>query len=600
MATRTQSAQFPAASSRSLARWGEAAAVCLLLAFFAGFSWAGFRRESPVFDEVAHLPAGVTYWQRHDLRLNLEHPPLFKLLAAWPVRHAAIDYASPYWQCPSGGWCGDEWRLGQQFFTTWNRDAPHLLAQARLTMLLLALALALVIYGYGRALGGATGGTWSGLLSLGFFVASPFWIANGALVLNDVALALFSVITVWTFASLLNRADLPRTAAFSLSLTAALLTKFSAGLLFAVLLLLWWWESIRPAPAGMPPRPARNVGAWIAGGVAGAALLVDAVETFFGWNTPLERAQALSHGVSWLQRLLPVMQKHPVLQHLLLPPILYGEGIVAVIAHRERPSYLLGHHTAHGTPFYFPLLFLLKMTPAFLLALVLLAGLALACHRFRLGMIVASTHLPHVRGLVLLVAVFITAAIASQLNIGLRHCSVPIAALTLLTALIAPSSRRLVAGRHLRGLQWISGGLIAASLLSTALIAPWFLTYFNPLIGNTPKYQVAADSNLDWGQSLPALQTFLLQHRARSVALDYFGVVPIHAYVPEARAWSCEDRDGAPGGWIAVSASRIAAMAEGGGCAWLFHYPSKPLAGGSIYVFFLPESREPLSSLETH
>jgi hypothetical protein len=511
------------------------------------------------------------------------------------VRHAVIDYTSPYWQrCGVDARCGDEWRLGQQFFSTWNQNARQLLAMARVTMLLLTLALGLVLYGYGRALGGR----WGGLLSLGFFAASPFWIANGPLVENDVALALFSLVAVWTFANLLNHSNLPRTAAFSLSLAAALLTKFSAGLLFAVLFLLWWWEAKRPAPTGVPPRPARNAGAWMAGGVAAAALLVDTVETVFGWNTPLARIQTLVPPGGQLARLLAGLHGHETLRHLLLPPILFGEGIVAVLAHRRRPSYLLGHHTAHGTPLYFPLLFLLKMTPAFLLALVLLAGLALACHRFRLGMIVASTHLPHVRGMVLLAGVFVTAAIASQLNIGIRHCSVPIAALTLLLALIAPCSRRMVAGRHLRSLQWISAGLGAASLLSTVLIAPWFLTYFNPLIGNTPKYQVAGDSNLDWGQSLPDLQQFLLAHHARSVALDYFGVVPIHVYVPEAEPWSCEDRDDAPGGWTAVSASRILAMADGGSCAWLFHYPSKALAGGSIYVFFLPEAREPLSSLD--
>lgn len=593
MATRTQSAQFPTMPPAPRARWSEAVAVCLLLALFTGLSFAGFRCESPVFDEVAHLPAGITYWQRHDLRLNPEHPPLFKLLAAWPVRHAVIDYASPYWQqCTPRARCGDAWRLGQQFFSTWNADAPQLLAQARLMMLLLALALGLVFYFYGRALGGR----WGGLLSLGFFVASPFWIAYSPLVLNDVALALFCLLAVWSFAHLLNRPGLLRAAAFSLSLAAALLTKFSAGLLFAVFFLLWWWEVRSPPSLGVPSRPTRAAKSWIASGIAAAALLVDAVETVFGWNTPPERLASLAPGADWLQRLVPILHAHAMLRHGLLPPILYGEGIFAVIEHRQRPSYLLGHHMAHGSPLYFPLLFLFKMTPAFLLALVLLAGLALACHRFRLGLSVASTHLTHLRGLVLLGGIFVIAAIASQLNIGLRHCSPPIAALTLLTALIAPCSHRLVAGRHRRGLQWISGGLVAASLLSTVWIAPWFLTYFNLLIGNTPKYQVAGDSNLDWGQSLPDLQQFLQAHQARSVALDYFGVVPLHVYVPEAKPWSCEDRDDAPGGWVAVSASHLAAMANGHGCTWLFHYPSKPLAGGSIYVFFLPEGREPLSS----
>lgn len=600
MQTRKQAAHsnsgFPI-RRKWLACWVEGIAVVLLLATFALFSIAGMRRESPVYDEVAHLPAGITYWQRHDLRLNPEHPPLFKLLAAWPVRHAHIDYMSPYWGCAPGSHCFNEWRIGQLFFSTWNTDAPQLLERARQVMLLLALALALVLYGYGRALGGA----WGGLLSLGFVAGSPFFISNGPLVLNDVGIAFFCLTSVWTFASLLNRSDRVRTAAFTISLAAALLTKFSAGLLFVVFLLLWWWESSRPAPGGTPPRPARNAGLWIGGGVLGAALIVDLVETIAGWNTPLQRLQEFSPGVNRLYRpLISALGQHPVLHHLLMPPMLYFGGIGTVLAHSHRSTFLLGRHIAHGTPLYFPLLFLFKMTPALLLALVLTAGVALACHRFRMGMIVASSHLPHVRGLVLLAAVFTLAAVASQLNIGLRHCSVPIAALTLLTALIAPCSRRMVAGRHLAGLQWISLGLVAASLASTAAVAPWFLTYFNPLIGNTPKYQIVGDSNLDWGQALPDLEAFLQQHHARSVALDYFGVVPIHVYVPEAQPWSCEDPASAPGGWIAVSASRLAAMSGRGGCEWLFRYPSKPLAGGSMYVFFLPAEPGPISSLNPH
>ena len=40
------------------------------------------RLESATFDETAHLPAGYTYLDRFDFRLNPEHPPLFKAWAA--------------------------------------------------------------------------------------------------------------------------------------------------------------------------------------------------------------------------------------------------------------------------------------------------------------------------------------------------------------------------------------------------------------------------------------------------------------------------------------------------------------------------------------
>ena len=42
---------------------------------------------SAVFDEGMHISAGYRYWQCSDYGINPEHPPLAKLVAAWPLRH---------------------------------------------------------------------------------------------------------------------------------------------------------------------------------------------------------------------------------------------------------------------------------------------------------------------------------------------------------------------------------------------------------------------------------------------------------------------------------------------------------------------------------
>src|SRR6266566_817566 len=41
--------------------------------------------ESVTVDEVSHIGAGVSYLERLDLRMNPEHPPLAKVLAAIPL-----------------------------------------------------------------------------------------------------------------------------------------------------------------------------------------------------------------------------------------------------------------------------------------------------------------------------------------------------------------------------------------------------------------------------------------------------------------------------------------------------------------------------------
>jgi predicted amidohydrolase len=59
-----------------------AAFILVLMAALAG---GAALRESVSVDEVAHLGAGVSYLQKFDMRMNIEHPPLAKVMAAFPL-----------------------------------------------------------------------------------------------------------------------------------------------------------------------------------------------------------------------------------------------------------------------------------------------------------------------------------------------------------------------------------------------------------------------------------------------------------------------------------------------------------------------------------
>ena len=43
------------------------------------------RGDSAIMDELAHIPAGYSYVKYFDYRLNPEHPPLVKSIAALPL-----------------------------------------------------------------------------------------------------------------------------------------------------------------------------------------------------------------------------------------------------------------------------------------------------------------------------------------------------------------------------------------------------------------------------------------------------------------------------------------------------------------------------------
>src|SRR5215470_8336171 len=106
-------------------KW-EYVAVTLLLAMMGVLSISSSRRQSITYDEVAHVPAGLSYLEKHDARLNLEHPPLLKMIAAAPLLFAGVraDYSDRSW-CNSGG-LDCQWAFGRHFFTDWNHDPAHI------------------------------------------------------------------------------------------------------------------------------------------------------------------------------------------------------------------------------------------------------------------------------------------------------------------------------------------------------------------------------------------------------------------------------------------------------------------------------------------
>src|SRR4051794_2906666 len=155
--------------------------ICLSL----GLAGGAALRESATVDEVAHIGAGLSYLQKFDLRLNPEHPPLGKMIAAAPlvVRGTRADYSGPAWKVAESfiGAFISEWVFGDWVLGRWN-DLRSTLMWSRLPMLLLAALLGLVVFVYGSRIGGPTGG----LLCLTLYVTAPVFLTFGPLVITDV------------------------------------------------------------------------------------------------------------------------------------------------------------------------------------------------------------------------------------------------------------------------------------------------------------------------------------------------------------------------------------------------------------------------------
>ncbi|HEX6465988.1 MAG TPA: glycosyltransferase family 39 protein [Terriglobales bacterium] len=564
--------------------------VAALLTLMAALSLASICRESITYDEVAHIPSGLSYWQQHDTRLNAEHPPLLKMIAAIPLLFtgARADYSDPSW-CGSGG-LECQWEFGKKFFQVWNRDAfQKIVLLARLPMAGLMLLLGWTIYKLARALAGPRGAA----VSLTAFATSPFYLGYGPLVITDIGLCLFVLLSAWTLASLWQRPGLRKLFAFAFSTAGALLTKFSGLLVLPALLLfvLWmWWR--RPSSGPLRPR----VG-YMAGGVFLAAFL----SYIFYWLTcfrssPAELANLRFHAITNYrapERVLLFTTKflnaHPGWTKPLQPLWLYLTGIGYLNAGLSRPTYLLGVHHWHGVWYYFPTVMLFKLSPGMLLLLALLIALAiLRGRRKTLDLPAGENNRAHFAALISYLIVFSAAAMRSRLNIGIRHFSIPITILVVLIAYVVPLAASLLAPRINR-LAQAAVALLAASCIVSALLAyPYYISYYNCFRMDTPKQEIVAESNLDWGQSLPAVAEFAAKHGAHPVYMDTMSPLDPDAYVPGSVPWQCDDPAPSAPEWAAVSADYL--LKRPPTCIGLMRYQHWQVAGGSMYVFRITDS----------
>jgi Dolichyl-phosphate-mannose-protein mannosyltransferase len=551
------------------------AAPVLLLTLMAVLAGGAALRESFTIDEVAHIGAGVSYLQKLELRLNPEHPPLPKVLAALPlvVRGTRADYNGIAWRESReflAAFMG-EWVFGEWLLTRWN-DPVSTLALARLPMLLLTLLLGWVVYACARRLGGV----WGGLLCLCVYVGTPTFLAFGPLVHTDIAAALFSLLALWTFAGVYRDPTRKNVVLFGLSLAGALLSKFTGGLLFfaflaAALSMRWWPLPGQPTakPDARAWRKIRRRATWQ--GILGAALVVYAVYFVLSWNQSVDALDKLGHS--------------PALR-LLMPPWLYLRGVLMVAFMSSRPAFILGHAYPHGVWFYFPTLLVLKSPLGFLGLLVLTLVLALIWKRRARPEPAAVPKGCEIHWRVLWVSlIFLTVVcLLSRLNIGFRHFSVP---LVLLILMLAPMPGLLGHLRMVRPAAALAALLAASCLYSVVRAYPYYLPYLGPLGLGRPAYTLMAECNIDWDQALPDVKRFAEQRGLRTLNLDAYALADSTVIVPQSRFWNCQTPAPEDGGQWAVVSANMFVFAHN--CTWLLDYPHEPLAGGSMYAVHLPE-----------
>ncbi len=511
---------------------------------------------------MIHLPPGYVSLTLRDHRMNPDHPPLVRRWAALPLLflHVKFDATDHAWRVAR------PWEFGKRLLFRWN-DASRLLFWGRLPIVLLGGILALAVFAWTRLHWGLP----AALLSLLLSVLSPDVLAHGQIVSTDLGITLFTFLTVIAFERLLQGVSTRRLTLAGLALGAALGTKFSGVGLLPILGLLGLVVALSPeslrVTLGGTTREAKTriqrLGVVAAALVAMGLVAIVVVWASYGFSSPLARDPAVNASFDWST----VEPENPALGWTLgaargrVLPEAWVWGFLHFLKHSEsRPAFLLGQYSETGWWYYFPVTFGVK-TPVALLIL-LAVSVWLVVRRPGSLRVECSLWLP--------VLLFLGLAMTRRINIGHRHL-LPIYPFLFVAAgrcaHLAWSSAPAGGRRAVRPMAAVLlAGLALWYALSVASVHPHYLAYFNELAGGPPKgYRTLVDSNLDWGQDLPGLGSWMKRNAVPRIKLLYFGTAdPTHYGISCDRLPGYQPpppstlvREVKPGDLVAVSATHL-------------------------------------------
>ncbi|MBI5083225.1 MAG: glycosyltransferase family 39 protein [Acidobacteria bacterium] len=232
----------PAAGSL-LRKRGWLACVLVLVALQAARLFQAARTETQTWDEGLHLASGYMFLVTGEYRLDVEHPPLGRILNALPLVGLSLD---PH--LTGKAWAdGDAVEQGRALlYAQPSHAAEEILLRARLVTVGLTALLSLVMAFWMRTRFGEP----AALLSVFLTTLDPNLSAHGHYVTTDFIAAATAFLTVIAFDGFIRRRTWPSTLMVGLALGVALSSKFSTLFLLPALLLVWLLS--RPDWKAMP------------------------------------------------------------------------------------------------------------------------------------------------------------------------------------------------------------------------------------------------------------------------------------------------------------------------------------------------------------
>jgi len=582
------------------------AALLLILTF--GLATSSIINDSLTFDETAHIGAGYSYLTKLDYRVNPEHPPLIKDLAALPLLFLNLKFPEQSFEKVNPAIWWTQFDFANDFIYKSGNNPDQILIFSRLPLILLFLILGWLLYFWSKKLLG----NWQALLVLTFFCFSPTFLANGRLVTTDVGAALGVVLAIYFWLRFLKEPNKLNITLAGLIFGFSILIKFNLILLIFLLgfiTIIWAWLK--------KGNILKYIYFGLLAGILGMVLVVWPIYRIHILNYPADLQLEQTKEVLLTAGLPKTLKDINILlaENEILRP--FGEFLLGLNMATNRTTagnttYFMGTISAEGRLGYFPMVYLIKVPLAFHIITILVLLFAAYKLKFpfwkntgkRLKKWI-NDYFPQFSMIIFLIIYWAT-SLSGNLNIGIRHIlpTFPFIYILLVWGI-----------SHLfENLKGKKGKMVASAILIILVswycfcpisIFPYFIAYFNELAGGPDNgYKFVVDSNLDWGQDLKRLTKWVDKNLPadRQVYLDYFGGGDPRYYLGEKYIpWdrTRTESEFPKGNYLAVSATQMQGQRanpvlgfdqETFQYFWLNKFePPITKIGYSIFVYYIPD-----------
>lgn len=495
--------------------------------------------NSMTFDEIVYSPAGLSYLEKRDFRINIEHPPVFKYIVSLPIY--ILGYKNDY---SLKSWAGQKQiELGRNFY--FERENLKSLNISRFSTNVATFFLSILIYLFVLKNFGKT----EAFFSLIFFIFYPDTVAQGSLTTNDMYFSLFFFLSFISFYNYLKYKEKKFIYLTAISTSLSLLTKHTGLLIFPLyfitLIYFLFQKKIK---------------------------ILDIIKIFtililtaylFIWASYLFQNKVLINGKISSSSILPA----PYLESLKITKNLIS----------KRLSYFLGEVSVGSPKLFYPLSFLLK-TP---ISLLILLFLSFSPKIFKKTIIFWLVFL-----------YFFLFSSLSGLGFSHRYLLFIYPFAFIICGIVSKELSKKLWDKMFLIL------LIGYYVFSFFKTFPYPLSYVNEFVKKEKAYLYFVDSNLDWGQGLIALKNYCKKENIDNIYLSYFGTAnpkkygiefnPLPSFYQELyyNEFYPKEIKIKKGDLLAISATNLVGLYQPVYFNKMFDL-SKPdkIIGGSIFIF---------------